>query len=295
MAGYKNGIPQWSVALDGTLQAGGGSMVVNHDGIQLLSGDVQPICWMDNLGTATLGAVWGTQEIGYHNLTVAATNEGNGDAQLLLLANRVAAPSQDVNLSLNTKYAKATLSTGATSTYAPDLEIQGGLLVGGTVSGARAGMSPGQARFQATLPELRLIQGSNVANGHIYQASTGLQITYNASYDGAAWNRDDITHATSLIAVNETVPLMLRYAAAGANPVTWSDLLRVQTDGKVGVGTPTPTALLDVNSDTLRLRNSRTPASATATGNQGEICWASGYLYICVAANTWRRVALSSW
>jgi hypothetical protein len=44
----------------------------------------------------------------------------------------------------------------------------------------------------------------------------------------------------------------------------------------------------------LRLNNSRTPASSTATGNAGEICWDSSYIYVCVTANNWRRVALST-
>jgi hypothetical protein len=37
------------------------------------------------------------------------------------------------------------------------------------------------------------------------------------------------------------------------------------------------------------------PASATATGTAGQMAYASGFLYVCVATNTWRRVALSSW
>jgi hypothetical protein len=37
------------------------------------------------------------------------------------------------------------------------------------------------------------------------------------------------------------------------------------------------------------------PASATATGTAGQVAYASGFLYVCVATNTWRRVALSSW
>ena len=40
---------------------------------------------------------------------------------------------------------------------------------------------------------------------------------------------------------------------------------------------------------------SRTPASATAAGTAGEVCWDANYVYVCVAANTWRRAALSSW
>lgn len=41
--------------------------------------------------------------------------------------------------------------------------------------------------------------------------------------------------------------------------------------------------------------STRTPASATATGVQGEVCWDASYLYVCVATNTWKRTAISSW
>jgi hypothetical protein len=37
------------------------------------------------------------------------------------------------------------------------------------------------------------------------------------------------------------------------------------------------------------------PASSTASGNPGDKAYDSNYLYICVSANTWERVALSSW
>jgi hypothetical protein len=37
------------------------------------------------------------------------------------------------------------------------------------------------------------------------------------------------------------------------------------------------------------------PATATSTGTAGQVAYAAGFLYVCVATNTWRRVALSSW
>lgn len=37
------------------------------------------------------------------------------------------------------------------------------------------------------------------------------------------------------------------------------------------------------------------PASAGATGTAGQIAYASGFLYICVATNTWQRVAIATW
>lgn len=42
-------------------------------------------------------------------------------------------------------------------------------------------------------------------------------------------------------------------------------------------------------------RYASVPASATAAGVAGEIAYASGFLYICVAANTWERVAIATW
>lgn len=51
----------------------------------------------------------------------------------------------------------------------------------------------------------------------------------------------------------------------------------------------------DFYGDTLRLRTLRTPASATASGNAGEICWDASFVYVCVAANSWKRAALSAW
>lgn len=39
----------------------------------------------------------------------------------------------------------------------------------------------------------------------------------------------------------------------------------------------------------------KTPASATATGIAGEICWDASYIYICTATDTWKRVAIAAW
>lgn len=55
------------------------------------------------------------------------------------------------------------------------------------------------------------------------------------------------------------------------------------------------TGVLDLTTNTIRLRNSRTPTSATASGNKGDICWDTSYIYVCVATNTWKRTAISTW
>lgn len=96
-------------------------------------------------------------------------------------------------------------------------------------------------------------------------------------------------------------------ASAGNNDVRFSghtDSNLLYTSGSldaVGIGTNNPQDKLHVagnvraTGDTLRLQTSKTPTSASATGTAGDICWDTGFLYICVAANTWKRAALTAW
>jgi hypothetical protein len=50
-----------------------------------------------------------------------------------------------------------------------------------------------------------------------------------------------------------------------------------------------------VTGNTINLPNTRTPASAGAPGTKGDICWDTSYIYVCVATDTWERVAISTW
>lgn len=46
---------------------------------------------------------------------------------------------------------------------------------------------------------------------------------------------------------------------------------------------------------TLRLTTSAAPASAVASGTAGDLAWDSGYLYLCIATDTWVRAELLTW
>lgn len=74
-----------------------------------------------------------------------------------------------------------------------------------------------------------------------------------------------------------TTKLLADFAVANATRVSIDTTGTITTEGAI------------------RIRNAKTPASATATGVQGEICWDANYLYVCIATNTWKRVALSTW
>jgi len=66
------------------------------------------------------------------------------------------------------------------------------------------------------------------------------------------------------------------------------------SSSNVGIGTTTPHALLDVNGTSTILEQSYTPPTSTSTCTIGMESWDSNYEYRCVATNTWKRAALSS-
>src|SRR5690625_2374967 len=63
----------------------------------------------------------------------------------------------------------------------------------------------------------------------------------------------------------------------------------------VGIGTDQPTAKLDVNGSSIRLRDSKTPNTSTSSGFKGEICYDDDFMYVCIADDTWKRSALETW
>lgn len=87
----------------------------------------------------------------------------------------------------------------------------------------------------------------------------------------------------------------LSFFTTPTGSVTAVERMRVDDAGNVGIGTGSPTQKLDVNDDSIRVRTAKTPANASDTGTQGQIAWDSSYVYVCVATNTWKRAAISTW
>lgn len=83
-------------------------------------------------------------------------------------------------------------------------------------------------------------------------------------------------------------------AAEGAGGGATGNTLAVAVDGTTrlsiaATGVPTFTT------DQLRISTFKTPASAADTGTAGTICYDANFIYICTAANTWKRVAIATW
>jgi hypothetical protein len=100
----------------------------------------------------------------------------------------------------------------------------------------------------------------------------------------------------------DTGPSFIAINAEGQNVDTQiqgdTDSALVYADAstdRVGIGTATPAVKFDVNSDSIRVRTAKTPASATATGVAGQIAWDANFIYICTATDTWKRVAIATW
>lgn len=117
-------------------------------------------------------------------------------------------------------------------------------------------------------------------------------------FDGVhiEYSTDD-SHAQYLSAATANGHFYIRNRRAGKLFLQTNDItaITIANNQNVGIGTVTPSAKIDIDSDLLRLRTAKTPASAGDTGNAGDICWDSDYIYICVATNTWKRTAISTW
>jgi hypothetical protein len=71
-----------------------------------------------------------------------------------------------------------------------------------------------------------------------------------------------------------------------------ANLFAIQGEGTVYAYGP---ILASKSTGAFRIVTAETPASASATGSVGTICWDASYIYVCTATNTWKRAALSTW
>lgn len=236
------------------------------DGVAFVVGD-RIVCILDNGSTSTYASNWLKLDYTDQVLSVA----GRTGAVVL-----VAADISDSGAFGRTLMALATASAGrsaldlATSTTAGRLaRFTGTAGQQGQTSGLYEDGS-GNVGIGATTP---------LGNLHVNAGTDrNFLVTTDATQQG--------TTGVAFGAFNDNASAYMPFSLVSSKTVFNSN---------VGIGTTSPSAWLDVNSDTKRLRSTRTPASATAAGNQGDWCYDADYIYVCTATNTWKRVAIATW
>lgn len=138
----------------------------------------------------------------------------------------------------------------------------------GTTRPTAADTGIGSIRFEST---------SNTSSNYHYASISAFS-------DGASSSDTDI-------------PGRLTFSTTADGASSPTERLRIDSSGRLLVGTSSDSggALLQVNGDRIRVGTAKTPASASATGTAGEICWDASYIYVCTATNTWKRTAIATW
>lgn len=62
----------------------------------------------------------------------------------------------------------------------------------------------------------------------------------------------------------------------------------------IGTNTSGATGNIRLQSN-VNLESTYVPSTASSSGQPGQIIWDTNYIYICVAANTWKRANISTW
>ena len=76
----------------------------------------------------------------------------------------------------------------------------------------------------------------------------------------------------------------------------YGNILVDANEANVGTGVVGLEVVGEVVATKFRVADMNTaPASATATGTKGDIRYTSDYIYVCIATNTWKRSALTTW
>ncbi len=152
-----------------------------------------------------------------------------------------------------------------------------------------------------TTTQRNAILADNVANTTDSTLAIGL-IVFNTTtgafnyFTGTAWVA--IPGAGSGGSITSSGAYAITLTATGTTNVTLpttGTLVNSAVTSLSSLATLGTLTALDVNADLIRVRTSKTPASAGATGNAGEIAWDASYIYICTATNTWKRVAIATW
>jgi hypothetical protein len=190
------------------------------------------------------------------------------------------------------------LLIGTTTDGGQRLQVSGNAFVDGKV-GVGIGSSTAKLAVMDHNPVLQMVNtdgrtvGDYIKYGFAVNG-TGENVIGNFSWVnvGGADGTHDFTLSmwTSLTA---TAPERLRVVGYNGNVLigtaTDDGIHKLQVVGAVKADD------VIISGDSVTVVTPKTPSSSTDTGTAGEIAWDANYVYVCVANNTWKRSAISSW
>lgn len=286
IAGYNAGTIQWYAGTDGKLYAGGGNVKMDATGLTV-TGDLEAI-------TTTTGSlnVTGSIMVGSAGDIHSENKDTYADTTAGFWLGRDSG-AYKLNIGDSSKYLKWT---------GTDLEIGGGTMAGSiTISStgsiksasktgpgdtANAGFWIGYSgsAYQWILGDTSTgyIQNNGTSMG-LFIRSAGMNV---ASAGTTIFNFTTSGGSGTFNLANQEAGFPGDADAKG-DRFTFS--ISVESAGSMHANK------FDQDGDTMRVREDRTPASAGAAGLMGEICWDPNYVYVCVATDTWKRAALSTW
>lgn len=205
----------------------------------------------------------------------------------------------------------ATFSAGLTSTGLAQF-TSSSTTVGGVVSRANGTISANPASFAGGNTAFHSIGAQAVSTYNMFDACGGAPSII-------LRRRNGTYSAQTTTAVNDTIG---QIDASGFDGTTFRQNAQIQmyavetftstangtamSFATTTAGTTTLTTRLTlhttanftvpvISTGNLRIASPTVPAAANSAGTAGDIAWASGFLYVCVATNTWQRVAIATW
>jgi hypothetical protein len=113
-----------------------------------------------------------------------------------------------------------------------------------------------------------------------------VRVTGFVNENGVTTNKTPSSTGDALISNSDLIPMGNNAQHLGTNNLQWLSINCNQANFS---------GLVDINHNVIRIRNTKTPSSATDNGEKGSICYDADYLYVCVETNTWKRIGLSGW
>lgn len=286
---YKDGTPylhNFNYGDNGAVTTAGHNLFIGSDAGNLTMGATAANAWESSYNTAIGSIAFIHNTTGRSNLAMGHATLHENTTGYFNLAMGANALHKNTTGYRNTAVGYIALTANTTGIY--NTAIGDSALVSNTTGYANTAIGWLASMFNTT-------GYRNTAVGRSAGRYTAVGATPNQTSEESVY----LGYETRALADGDTNEVVIGATAVGigSNTVVLGNdsITTTALKGNVGVATTTPTAKLDINSDIIRLRTSKTPASAGAAGNQGDICWDADYIYVCTATNTWKRTAISTW